>query len=127
MERRDFLKTGLAMGAGAAALPGRAMATPVDLSFPGDFKWGCATAAYQIEGAVNADGRGQTNWDVFAHTPGKIANGDTGDVACGLAGVLAKRPRPGARQRGGPADRVAATDSRVRQRLAESDAVGEAM
>ena len=82
MERRDFLKTGLAMGAGTAALSGRALAAPVDLSFPGDFKWGCATAAYQIEGAVNADGRGQTNWDVFAHTPGKVANGDTGDVAC---------------------------------------------
>ena len=59
MERRDFLKTGLAMGAGAAALPGRALAAPVDLSFPPDFKWGCATAAYQIEGAVNAELTGE--------------------------------------------------------------------
>jgi len=42
---------------------------------------GCATASYQIEGAVNEDGRGQTNWDVFAHTPGKTFQGDTGDVA----------------------------------------------
>jgi beta-glucosidase len=65
----------------AAAAP-RAMAAPVDLSFPKGFRWGCATAAYQIEGAVNEDGRGQTNWDVFSHTPGRVANGDTGDVAC---------------------------------------------
>ncbi|HEX7655919.1 MAG TPA: GH1 family beta-glucosidase, partial [Sphingomonas sp.] len=43
---------------------------------------GCATAAYQIEGAVKEDGRGDTNWDVFCRTPGKVANGDTGDVAC---------------------------------------------
>ena len=50
--------------------------------FPSDFLWGCATASYQIEGAIEEDGRGPTNWDVFAHTPGKIANGDTGDVAC---------------------------------------------
>jgi beta-glucosidase len=40
-----------------------------------------ATAAYQIEGAVNADGRGPSIWDTFAHTPGKIHNNDTGDVA----------------------------------------------
>jgi beta-glucosidase len=50
--------------------------------FPKDFKWGCATAAYQIEGAAREDGRGPTNWDVFCQTPGKVANGDTGDVAC---------------------------------------------
>src|ERR1700761_1101849 len=58
------------------------LAAPLDLSFPRAFMGGCATAAYQVEGAVNADGRGQTNWDVFSHTPGKVANGDTGDVAC---------------------------------------------
>jgi beta-glucosidase len=52
------------------------------LAFPKDFLWGCATAAYQIEGAVHEGGRGLTNWDVFSHTPGKVANGDTGDVAC---------------------------------------------
>ena len=46
------------------------------------FRWGCATSAYQIEGAVNEDGRGQSIWDVFSHTAGKTANGDTGDVAC---------------------------------------------
>jgi beta-glucosidase len=82
MNRRDILRSGLALGAGAAVVPQRALAAPVDLSFPADFRWGCATAAYQIEGAVKEDGRGQTNWDVFSHTPGRIANNDTGDVAC---------------------------------------------
>lgn len=52
------------------------------LKFPDDFKWGAATCSYQIEGAVNKDGRGKSIWDVFAHTPGKTLNGDTGDVAC---------------------------------------------
>jgi beta-glucosidase len=50
--------------------------------FPPNFQWGTATAAYQIEGAVNEDGRSQSIWDVFSHTPGKVVNGDTGDVAC---------------------------------------------
>jgi beta-glucosidase len=50
--------------------------------FPAGFFWGTATASYQIEGAVRADGRGESIWDRFAHTPGKIAGGDTGDVAC---------------------------------------------
>ena len=49
--------------------------------FPEAFIWGAATAAYQIEGAVNEDGRGPSIWDTFAHTPGKTLNGDTGDVA----------------------------------------------
>ena len=81
--RRDI---GKALGAVSAAslVSGRAAAAalrPTDLSFPKDFRWGCATAAYQIEGAVHEDGRGATNWDVFSHTPGRDANGDTGDVA----------------------------------------------
>lgn len=50
--------------------------------FPKDFIWGSATASYQIEGAVNEDGRGESIWDRFSHTPGKVTNGDTGDVAC---------------------------------------------
>src|SRR5215469_4546145 len=52
------------------------------LSFPPGFTWGAATAAYQIEGAVNADGRGLSIWDTFSRVPGKIRRGDTGDVAC---------------------------------------------
>jgi beta-glucosidase len=47
-----------------------------------DFLWGAATAAYQIEGAWNEDGKGPSIWDTFSHTPGKVLNGDTGDVAC---------------------------------------------
>ena len=54
---------------------------PRSLQFPGDFLWGCATSAYQIEGAVSADGRGRTIWDTFAHTRGKTYKGQTGDVA----------------------------------------------
>ena len=50
--------------------------------FPDTFAWGAATAAYQIEGAVSEDGRAPSIWDTFSHTPGKIHNGDTGDVAC---------------------------------------------
>ncbi|MBN6052349.1 beta-glucosidase [Nonomuraea sp. RK-328] len=50
--------------------------------FPESFVWGAATASYQIEGAVKEDGRGQSIWDVFSHTPGNVADGDTGDVAC---------------------------------------------
>jgi beta-glucosidase len=46
------------------------------------FLWGTATAAYQIEGASNADGKGPSIWDTFTHTPGKIERGETGDVAC---------------------------------------------
>ncbi len=46
------------------------------------FLWGVATAAYQIEGAVNLDGRGKSIWDTFSHMPNKIANNDTGDITC---------------------------------------------
>jgi beta-glucosidase len=51
-------------------------------AFPAYFLWGAATAAYQVEGATREDGRGESVWDRFAATPGKVRNGDTGDVAC---------------------------------------------
>src|SRR5689334_8575052 len=54
----------------------------MDYSFPKDFLWGAATASYQIEGAATEGGRGASIWDVFSDTPGKVFNGDTGDVAC---------------------------------------------
>ena len=52
------------------------------MNFPEDFLWGTATAAYQVEGAVDEDGRGRSIWDTFSHTPGKVLHGDTGDIAC---------------------------------------------
>jgi beta-glucosidase len=51
------------------------------IEFPGNFVFGAAAAAYQIEGAVAEDGRGPSIWDTFSHTPGKIGGGDTGDIA----------------------------------------------
>ena len=54
----------------------------VNGSIPQDFVWGAATASYQIEGAAREDGRGESVWDRFCATPGKVRGGDTGDVAC---------------------------------------------
>jgi beta-glucosidase len=50
--------------------------------FPGDFRWGAATASYQVEGAVHEDGRGESIWDRFCTVPGAIADGSSGEVAC---------------------------------------------
>ena len=50
--------------------------------FPPGFAWGAATAAYQVEGATNVDGRTASIWDTFSHAPGRTLNGETGDVAC---------------------------------------------
>jgi beta-glucosidase len=74
----------LAASAGllAAGMARRAEGAGTDDLFPADFLWGASTSSYQIEGAVDADGRGRSIWDVFSHTPGLVRNGDTGDVAC---------------------------------------------
>ncbi|MGB2604120.1 MAG: GH1 family beta-glucosidase [Candidatus Sulfotelmatobacter sp.] len=85
--RRRFGKT--LAGAAAAAFAGASfpkialaqMPTPGALRFPPNFMWGCATASYQIEGAVAEDGRKPSVWDTFSHTPGKTFQGQTGDVA----------------------------------------------
>jgi beta-glucosidase len=93
ISRRTILRgaTALAAAAGLPALvacespPAPAPAAPTEpplgLTFPSSFKWGAATSAYQIEGAAAEDGRGPSIWDTFSHTPGRVAGGDTGDVA----------------------------------------------
>jgi beta-glucosidase len=58
------------------------MPSDMSTSFPPGFIWGAATAAYQIEGAAHEDGRGESVWDRFSATPGKVRNGDTGEIAC---------------------------------------------
>src|SRR3712207_2280608 len=63
-----------------ATIPSEA-AMSVGRRFPDGFLWGTATAAYQIEGALDEDGRGESIWDTFAHTPGTIADGSNADVA----------------------------------------------
>ena len=52
------------------------------VQFPANFLWGAATSAYQIEGSPLADGAAPSIWQRFAHTPGLVCDGDTGDVAC---------------------------------------------
>ena len=73
--RREIGKTLAAATAtalsGRATIASAAAARETDPGFPAGFKWGCATASYQIEGAAKEDGRGPTNWDVFSRTPGK--------------------------------------------------------
>jgi beta-glucosidase len=65
-----------------AQSPDAAEATQLAGRFPPGFVFGVASSAYQIEGAVNEDGRGPSIWDTFSHTPGRTLNGETGDVAC---------------------------------------------
>ena len=87
LTRRQFGTT--VVGAAAAALANGFLPRTVLgeiskaslLRFPPGFLWGCATASYQVEGAVGEDGRKPSIWDTFSHTPGKTFQGETGDVA----------------------------------------------
>jgi beta-glucosidase len=95
MDRRSFLAKTSAWAA-AAALPKLSNACVIttfdsaseqgsmsgQIAFPKDFLWGSATASYQVEGAWNIDGRGESIWDRYSHTQGNVKGGWTGDVAC---------------------------------------------
>jgi len=81
MQRRRFLQSALA-GASSVLSARAPFAAESPVELPKHFLWGAATAAYQIEGAWNIDGKGESIWDRFAHTQGKVKNGDNGDVAC---------------------------------------------
>jgi beta-glucosidase len=97
MDRRKFLGDSLAAAGAAVLSPGALAASwpaydsspqsesdaeTEQVRFPDGFLWGMATAAYQVEGAWNEDGKGESIWDRYAHGAGHIKGGDTGDVAC---------------------------------------------
>ncbi len=92
LSRRSFGKQVGAVAVGSAGLQGvlrsapqtatpAGTASPNYYEFPSGFLWGCATAAYQVEGAAREDGRGPSIWDTFSHIPGKVYKNQTGDVA----------------------------------------------
>ena len=92
LTRRDLAKVAGAAALGMTTPPSAGLAQTsaesqpksvqgAAATFPEGFSWGVATSAFQIEGAVKQDGRGASIWDSYAHTPGKIRNGDNADVA----------------------------------------------
>jgi len=91
LSRRTFAKLAGAAALGASTVPlvastaqraeAPTLQTRTARSFPTGFLWGSATASYQVEGAVAEDGRMPSIWDTFSHTPGKVANNATGDIA----------------------------------------------
>ncbi|MGC1300595.1 MAG: family 1 glycosylhydrolase, partial [Alloacidobacterium sp.] len=92
MDRRQFMRGSLT-AAGSALLSANPSVSPGQISgtlapltnstrFPDGFLWGMATASYQVEGAWNEDGKGESIWDRFSHTQGKVKGAATGDIAC---------------------------------------------
>jgi len=98
VDRRSFIKNSLLTGSSALLasrgftaessssqeqVPDAVAPSEIDSArFPREFLWGMASAAYQVEGAWNVDGKGESNWDRFSHTVGKIKGGATGDASC---------------------------------------------
>jgi beta-glucosidase len=97
MDRRNFVKDSLAVAGALLAsrnfvanasiyqenVPGAVSDAAIkNARFPEGFLWGMASAAYQVEGAWNIDGKGESNWDRFSHTVGKIKGAATADVTC---------------------------------------------
>ena len=91
LNRREFLSSALGAAAAFSVVPpGHRLIGELfesqrrfaPFQFPDEFIWGAATAAYQIEGAWSEDGKGESIWDRFSHTPGKVKGAATGDVAC---------------------------------------------
>jgi beta-glucosidase len=85
-EKNDWTRRrfALSLGAAAVAAAGCAPKKPATeaLRFPGTFRWGCGSSAFQVEGALNVDGRGESIWDVFAKQKGRIKDGSTPSISC---------------------------------------------